>query len=282
MSRHAVIPPPSDRPRRMLRPDEAMALLIVVFLLHHLIGRPLLIGLGLTSVVPLSQWIFIAAPIIGFLLGRHLPLVRTLRLVTPRLRDWGATLCLALGVIGAAGLMMAAQAVLLGPFEWYQESMSNWAEKLTAPTATQLPWLLFTIAVTPAVCEELLFRGVLTRGLQPWVSPVRLCIIVGVLFGLFHGDPLQIVPAAVIGAIFTWLALASGSLWPCIVVHLLFNTATLLLRFFIEAPADATPRLWELALSAGLAGVFLPLGLWLLRPSRHLSNPQFTQTGVRS
>lgn len=282
MSRHAVIPPPGDRPSRMLRPDEAMALLIVVFLLHHLVGRPLLVGVGLASAVPLSQWIFIAAPIIGFLLGRQLPLAATLRLNAPRLRDWGATLCLALGVVGAAGLMMAAQGALLGPFAWYQERMDHWAEALTAPTAAELPWLLLTIAVTPAVCEELLFRGVMTRGLQPWVSPLRLCVIVGVLFGLFHADPLQVVPAAVIGVIFTWLALASGSLWPCIVVHLLFNTTTLLLRFLIEAPADATPRLWELALSAGLAGVFLPLGLWLLRPHRHLSNPQFTQTGVRS
>ena len=50
------------------------------------------------------------------------------------------------------------------------------------------------MAVTPAVCEEALFRGPILRGLRTRLSPVGAAVVTGLLFGLFHGDVWRFLP----------------------------------------------------------------------------------------
>ena len=80
--------------------------------------------------------------------------------------------------------------------------------------------LLLYIAVLPAICEELAFRGVLLNGLRRKLRPVALVVMVGLIFGLFHVSLFRIAPTAALGMVLTAIALMTGSVFPGMLLHL--------------------------------------------------------------
>lgn len=89
---------------------------------------------------------------------------------------------------------------------------------------------LFVIALLPAVFEELLFRGILTHGMQEagW-GIVPTVLISGALFSLYHGNPEQTVYQFICGAVFALITLRSGSILPSMTAHFVNNAAILIL-----------------------------------------------------
>lgn len=75
--------------------------------------------------------------------------------------------------------------------------------------------------VAPVV-EELTFRGVgfaLFAPYGPWVAIVA----TGVLFGVWHGLIVALPVLAAFGVVLGWLRYATGSIYPCIAAHAIFN-----------------------------------------------------------
>ena len=77
---------------------------------------------------------------------------------------------------------------------------------------------LATIVGAP-LGEELLFRGLLHRGLRGYWRPLPAMSLSGVLFGLFHVNLGVLVPFALIGVLWAWAYEESGSLWTTIAAH---------------------------------------------------------------
>lgn len=82
---------------------------------------------------------------------------------------------------------------------------------------------ILMIAVTPAICEELLFRGYLQRNAERAFGIVGAIIVVGFVFGAYHLQPTKLLPLSALGALFAWMVWRSGSLWPAIVAHFVNN-----------------------------------------------------------
>ncbi|SDD67701.1 CPBP family intramembrane glutamic endopeptidase [Auraticoccus monumenti] len=70
--------------------------------------------------------------------------------------------------------------------------------------------------------EELLFRGVLMRGLLRYGAVVAV-LGSSVVFALFHGFNLALPTALVVGIAAAEVARRSGSIWPAVVVHVVNN-----------------------------------------------------------
>ncbi len=70
--------------------------------------------------------------------------------------------------------------------------------------------------------EELLFRGVLMRGLLRYGAVVA---VLGstVVFALFHGINTALPTALVVGVVAAEITRRSGSIWPAVVVHVINN-----------------------------------------------------------
>jgi membrane protease YdiL (CAAX protease family) len=81
------------------------------------------------------------------------------------------------------------------------------------------------IVVLAPVSEELFFRGFLFAGLRRRFSLWPAVIASGLLFGLVHATTgLTTVPLlAVFGGLLAWFYAWSGSLWPCVVMHMINN-----------------------------------------------------------
>jgi sodium transport system permease protein len=104
------------------------------------------------------------------------------------------------------------------------------------------PWLiLFSLALVPALCEELLFRGYLFAALQRATSAGRAIWVSALLFGLFHvvvgspASPERFLPSTFLGLVLGWLAWRSGSVVPCILLHVCHNGLLLMLAYYRDA-----------------------------------------------
>ncbi|MBN1655944.1 MAG: CPBP family intramembrane metalloprotease [Deltaproteobacteria bacterium] len=79
------------------------------------------------------------------------------------------------------------------------------------------------VAIVP-ICEELLFRGLMLRGLKHAYGPFPALFVSSLLFGLSHFRlPTAILPATSAGFLLGLIALRTGSVWPSIALHAAVN-----------------------------------------------------------
>lgn len=83
---------------------------------------------------------------------------------------------------------------------------------------------LVTISVLVPIGEELLFRGVLLRGLLRYGAVVAV-VVSSIVFALFHGLNMAMPSALIIGLVAGEVTRRSGSVWPAVVVHIINNLA---------------------------------------------------------
>ena len=111
--------------------------------------------------------------------------------------------------------------------------------RLIAPPGGErgLAFTLFLTALTPAICEEALFRGPILRGLRTRFSAIGAAILTGLLFGLYHGNVWRLLPTALLGIVLSAIALGADSIVPAMVAHFVNNACLILLtrRHFDEA-----------------------------------------------
>ena len=91
--------------------------------------------------------------------------------------------------------------------------------------------VLLSVALIPALVEEALFRGVILSGLRDckeWVA----VILSGVLFSLFHQNPLQTPYQFVYGCILAFVALRTGSIFAPFILHFLNNATIIFMQYF--------------------------------------------------
>jgi sodium transport system permease protein len=88
---------------------------------------------------------------------------------------------------------------------------------------TPLWQVLLVVALLPAICEELAFRGFILSGLRH-VGNSWAIAISSVLFGLTHGLLQQSLSAIVIGFVLGYLAVQTRSLLPCAIFHFTHNS----------------------------------------------------------
>lgn len=84
----------------------------------------------------------------------------------------------------------------------------------------ELAWFR-VVSVTAGVCEEWLFRGVLTTVLAGWFGLPVAVGLSSVAFGFAHAyqGPAGIVKTGLVGLVMSGIVLATGSLVPAMIVH---------------------------------------------------------------
>ncbi len=124
------------------------------------------------------------------------------------------------------------------------------------------PWSrIVLLALVPGLCEEVFFRGALLACLRSW-GAVPACLASGLLFALFHGSPLRLLPVAVLGVALAAVVWLTGNLWMAVAGHVLHNLLVLgALEHYGASgePGAAALALWGLGGACLLTG-----GGWLL------------------
>jgi membrane protease YdiL (CAAX protease family) len=97
----------------------------------------------------------------------------------------------------------------------------------TSYSSQELLWLIVVVCITPAVCEEMLFRGYVQRTLERTLG-MKSVFITGIIFGLFHMQPLNLISLSFLGILIGYFYYRSKSLMPCIFAHFTNNLLAVL------------------------------------------------------
>lgn len=97
---------------------------------------------------------------------------------------------------------------------------------------------LVVLAITPAICEELLFRGYVQRQAERSMGIAGGVLFSGIIFGLYHLRLTQALPLCVLGIYLAWLVWRTGSLWPAILVHFANNAVAIAIGAYISRDAE--------------------------------------------
>ncbi len=140
---------------------------------------------------------------------------------------------------------------------------------LRAASISQFLWILFALALVPAVCEEFLFRGFLFGSFQAARGPAQALMLSAVLFGIFHRNLQTLLPTTLAGVALAFIVLRSGSLYNAVIAHAAVNTWAI-----IVANADVTPYVpWALQPQQ------IPLGILIISMAGIvLAGKKLTQT----
>ena len=129
-----------------------------------------------------------------------------------------------LGAAFAAPLLNMVFAIFLGLFLEESESLKEMSETFRqhGQSGFLIPIALM-IGVTPAICEELLFRGYVQTRLNRAIGPAIGILITSVLFSVFHIDFVHALGVFPLGVFLGFLAWRSGSIFPAMIAHFVNN-----------------------------------------------------------
>ena len=138
---------------------------------------------------------------------------------------WIGYLLFGMGMCVFANLVASATGAVFSVFSLYPAEM---------PLTTDGTWQnallsVFSLAVLPAIFEEILFRGVVVTLLRPAGERVAIALS-AMVFALAHGSLTQIPFAWILGVVFAYLYLRTGNLLLTMTLHFLNNTMAVLLE----------------------------------------------------
>ena len=142
--------------------------------------------------------------------------------------------------------------------------------------------IILLVIVAP-LTEELLFRGIILRGLLNWHRPTAAVVLSALLFALMHCNPWQFFSPLCLGLLLGWIYVRSGSLLLCVCGHALSNGFSILATLLpVEIPGmTGSPDFTIVAFQPwwfDLAGLgLLLLGLWILRKATPQTQEQLPE-----
>lgn len=237
-------PTPPPRPpffRRLQPVPFAFLALGVIFLLYQGVGSVAVFlitgGKVLTQTADLLRWSTLAGQLVLMLVPtillarlRYGKVRRSLRLGLPE------PLEILLVVVAVFALQQMLQGYMmlqdslplpdnLRKFvDWFRDAMETSYRLLAqASSPLEFAFVVVTVALIPALCEETLFRGLVQTSFEERYGGLQAAVLGGIIFGAYHLNPFGIVPLVSLGVFFGYVVYRSGSLPLAITAHFFNN-----------------------------------------------------------
>ncbi len=177
--------------------------------------------------------------------------------------------------IGEINSHMRLPEWMSGIEQWMKDSEDKAAELtdafLKVNSLGGLFFNLFMIAILPAIGEELLFRGVIQRIFTNMTKNHHWGIwISAILFSALHLQFYGFVPRMLLGVLFGYLLVWSGSLWLPIAAHFVNNGLATVAMYFIDK-GMIKPEVENIGSTSGsyyiaiISLLFVSVFLWLIK-----------------
>jgi sodium transport system permease protein len=268
-----------DRPKNGMPTPAVSFLAFAIMFVLLFYGTLLLTGADLITMILGTQ--------LGFFLAPALLLAAVMRF-SPR-ETFSLRLPDSRGVAAAVLIGLSAWTVSAGILIRFlppPDSLIEALEKMLLLGDERKPlWtLLLVLAITPAVCEELFFRGLIMSGLRRYGKWPAI-LISALLFGLAHSSIYRLLPTLFLGVLLGLIVWRTGSILCAIILHALNNgLAVTMLHFRPDEQMKefSEPYLpWHLTL---IGVTVLAAGLWILRsvPEHSEGRPRKDEMAGRS
>lgn len=124
---------------------------------------------------------------------------------------------------------------------------------------------IFALALVPAFCEELIFRGIVYRGFRERFSSATAILLSALAFAVVHQNLQQLIYPIILGCLLAFIVEKTGSLFLSMVVHFANNFIVVTMRFIenLTGFSMKLPNTWVLYLVAGI-GLLVAFAIWKL------------------
>ncbi|NFF81103.1 CPBP family intramembrane metalloprotease [Clostridium botulinum] len=109
---------------------------------------------------------------------------------------------------------------------FFENDIGNFVSEISS---TPFLIMLLLMAVMPAITEEITLRGIVQSGYDD-KSDLKTCIIIGLLFGIFHLNGQQFLYAAVLGGILAYLVRVTNSIFASMTLHFMINGTSVVMQ----------------------------------------------------
>jgi membrane protease YdiL (CAAX protease family) len=189
-------------------------------------------------------------------------------------------------ILGIAALLLAIPLVQytgeLNRQVNFGPGMQPWLQNMEEQAAQQIKFLLGNnsladlllnlvfIALFAGVGEELFFRGVLQRMfIKAFKSPWAGIVFTAIVFSAFHMQFFGFVPRFLLGIVLGALYWYSGSLWPAMAAHFVYDAFFIILAYFYPQiiESDELPFLNQtvLIVTALVSAAIVALLVWMMK-----------------
>lgn len=118
-------------------------------------------------------------------------------------------------------------------------------ESFSLADGSSLFALLFSMAILPAILEEVTLRGIFLSGYKD-LGDKKAIWYTALLFGMLHMNPQQVPYAIFAGLIFCFLVQRMGSIWAGIIPHFLINGSSVVISYFMPIEESANTSVLDM------------------------------------
>lgn len=144
--------------------------------------------------------------------------------------------------------------------------------------------LTLVVAVAPAICEELFFRGFIFSSFRGKMGPYAAMLLASTLFGIYHMSLIKFFTTALLGLSINYALYKSNSIVTASLMHFLNNFLSVTAVYYQDKlsamlPENTSPEMAEAALASqtnpllivALVVIFAGAGILLLNKKRNMS-----------
>lgn len=164
---------------------------------------------------------------------------------------------------GATFVSVMAVTILLTYF--FPSEVAGASEGLNAAImSTPLLIAMMVVSLSPAICEEAVFRGVFLNSLKGIRQKWLVILLVGSIFGAFHGSVWKFIPTAALGMVMTYIVLETDNIIYSSLLHLVNNLVPVLLMWGAKESYEAMGGMDALMESQNMQIPLASVGVYFL------------------
>ncbi|MBQ4561957.1 MAG: CPBP family intramembrane metalloprotease [Clostridia bacterium] len=255
---------------------DAGIIFIIAVILILFVTAPLVKVLGVYGMA-LAELLMVFAPVTVVLLRKE-SIRERFNLRLPSIRSFFSAALLMMGVNMWEN---AATFVYVSRFGMPEQNDVDFLQAFFADVSPIVA--LVVIALVPAVCEELLFRGYLFDSFKGKRNKVWAVLIPALMFSAAHFDAYKLAPLLIMGIAMGYITARTGSVLLPIIFHFL-NNAMSLVSFYelsnqditsvVAMDMDSEGYLWYALAAFGIGLIFVYFGTRLLsgKPRKKVFN----------
>lgn len=145
------------------------------------------------------------------------------------------------GALISVGMVLLNLVITAALIKLFPQSTENMETVFAGLFESNVVAAFLVIAVTPAVCEEMLFRGVIMRSMKAKYRVSSAIAITAVLFGLYHMSLVKFIPTGLIGLLLCLVAWKADSIYPAMLMHFINNAISVIVSYYPEQVEKVLP-----------------------------------------
>ena len=145
---------------------------------------------------------------------------------------WTCLLCIFAGIFACLGFVLLIEGVFGNMFN-AMGLLPKPGESFEPPNDTVGYYFLnlLLLGIMPAICEELVFRGMIFQGLKEKFKPFTSVLLTALLFALMHQNIIQFIYPLILGFVLTVVMDKTNNLIYPMIIHFFNNFTTLTVDF---------------------------------------------------